>query len=217
MATAFKQVANNAQSTLASGITAGATSMSVAVGHGGRFPAPGNGFYVTIWDASLYPDPRQDAAMEIVLVTARSGDNLTVTRGQNGTSAAAHAAGQAVKLLLDASHITDLQTAVNTLESNSGNVSSANGNKIQAGSGSTGWYNYGNGSVSFASAYNSPPIVILTPNYTATTSNSTYTSGWTLYLHSSNTTGFNVRAKIDGSSGDNGGVSATFTWVAIGT
>lgn len=118
--TPFKQVANNAQSTLASGINNSATSISVQTGHGARFPAPGNGFYATIWNSSAYPNPFSDPNMEVVLVTARSTDTLTVTRAQRGTSGVSHSSGDDIRELIDSTFISDLNTAVNTLEKYTG-------------------------------------------------------------------------------------------------
>jgi len=119
MATSFKQVANNAQSTAASGAFNNTTSpltFSVQTGHGARFPSPGNGFYLTVWNSASYPDPFSDPNMEIVLCTARTTDSLTVTRGQRGTTATAKTGSPDVRLLVDSTHISDLNTSVNTLE-----------------------------------------------------------------------------------------------------
>lgn len=119
MATNFKQVANNAQSTAVSGAFNNTTSpltFSVQSGHGARFPSPGNGFYLTVWNSASYPDPFSDPNMEIVLCTARTTDSLTVTRGQRGTTATAKTGSPDVRLLIDSTHISDLATAVNTLE-----------------------------------------------------------------------------------------------------
>lgn len=78
---------NNARSTLAAGITNVATSFSVAAGQGALFPNPGAGefFYATLVDASNN--------IEIVKVTARSTDTMTVVRAQDGTSARAYSLG----------------------------------------------------------------------------------------------------------------------------
>jgi len=83
----FLQVKNNASSILASGIDAVATSLTVASGEGARFPA--TNFHITIED-------------EILLCTTRTGDVLTVTRAQEGTAAASHAQGKAVRLNITA-------------------------------------------------------------------------------------------------------------------
>jgi len=114
--TAFEQVANNAQSTLAEDLTNVETDIDVASGHGSRFPATGNGYYLTIWDADTYADPFLDPSMEIVRVTARSSDTLTVTRGQRGTSGVTHTTGHAIRMLVDSELISDLQTATNNVE-----------------------------------------------------------------------------------------------------
>ena len=65
--------ANNAISTLASGIASDALSLSVASGHGARFPSPSGGdvFYATISDGTTW---------EIVKVTARTTDTFTIDR-----------------------------------------------------------------------------------------------------------------------------------------
>lgn len=81
---------NNATSTLASGITNVATTLTVAAGEGARFPTLGAGesFPVTVEEVG---------GMEIMLCTSRSGDVLTVTRGQEGTTARAASAGASVQ------------------------------------------------------------------------------------------------------------------------
>ena len=94
--TTFLQVKNDAVSTLAADITNTATSLSVAAGDGAKFPQPGDGFHITIDN-------------EILKCTARTGDTLTVTRAQEGTTAAAHSAGVAVRLNITAAIISELQ------------------------------------------------------------------------------------------------------------
>jgi hypothetical protein len=81
-----EQYANNAQSTLTAALTAGATSLSVA--SAGSFPSSGN-FRLLI-------------DQEILLVTAVSGNTFTVSRGQEGTTAAGHANGAYVTHVLTA-------------------------------------------------------------------------------------------------------------------
>lgn len=65
--------ANNAESTLAGNIGAGATSLTVATGDGAKFPSPSGGDY---FDFTL----EQGTTREIARCTARSGDVLTITR-----------------------------------------------------------------------------------------------------------------------------------------
>lgn len=92
---AFLKVKNRAASTLASGVSDTATTWTVAAGEGSKFPGSGD-FHITCED-------------EIVKCTARSGDVLTVTRAQEGTSAASHGAGQAVELRVTAGVIENIQ------------------------------------------------------------------------------------------------------------
>lgn len=84
--------ANRASSTLAAGITNSATSLSVAAGHGARFPAitAPDYFYATLDDSA--------GNVEIVRVTARSTDTFTIVRGQDGTSGLAFSAGATIEL-----------------------------------------------------------------------------------------------------------------------
>jgi len=76
---------NNASTTLGSAASAGDTTLTVASGTGNEFPSPTGGDYfsATLWAAgSTTGTPN-----EIVYVTARSGDTMTVIRGQEGTTA----------------------------------------------------------------------------------------------------------------------------------
>lgn len=68
---------------------ASATSIALTAGHGSRLPATTGGYTypLTWWNADDYAHPADDPNREIVLVTARSSDTLTVTRAQEGTSA----------------------------------------------------------------------------------------------------------------------------------
>jgi uncharacterized protein YdaL len=94
---------NNAASTLATGIASGATSLTLATGQGALFPTltVGDFFYATIIAGN------NPTSFEIVKVTARSGDVLTITRAQEGTTAAAWNAGDKVELRLTAAGLVD--------------------------------------------------------------------------------------------------------------
>jgi hypothetical protein len=85
-------VKNFAKSTLSTGIDADDTSIVLATGGGAKFPAPATdgAFNAVIWDSTTYADPADDPNVKIVRVTARTSDTYTVTRAQEGTSAAAH-------------------------------------------------------------------------------------------------------------------------------
>lgn len=98
------KVKNNAYSTLASGITNVATSISVQAGHGTRFPTLGAGdyFYATLIDTSNN--------LEVVKCTARATDTLTVTRGQDSTTARAYVSGDRIEMRWNAAIIDALPT-----------------------------------------------------------------------------------------------------------
>ncbi len=95
---AFLVPKNNAYSTLASGMTAVATSLTVATGEGSRFP-------------STFPF-RISIDSEILECSARTTDTLTVSRSKENTAAATHATGAEVRLNITAGAITELQTAI---------------------------------------------------------------------------------------------------------
>lgn len=67
-----EQFANRPESTLASGLAAGAVSLTVATGGGAKFPATGD-FSVLLQDVTV------STTYELVKCTARSGDVLTIT------------------------------------------------------------------------------------------------------------------------------------------
>ena len=107
--TAFKQVADSATSTTSTNLSSpGVTSISVASGDGSRFPAPGNGFYLTLWNGT---SPRVDSNAETVVASALSGDTITIS-----ATAKAHASPCNVGLLDSAGNILDIQHAVNAVE-----------------------------------------------------------------------------------------------------
>ena len=83
---------NNASATLASSINNSVTTIAVTSGQGALFPslAAGEFFFATLVDSSNN--------LEIVKVTARASDSLTVTRGQDGTTARAYTAGDRLEL-----------------------------------------------------------------------------------------------------------------------
>jgi hypothetical protein len=83
---ATQKFANNASAVLAASISSIDTTIQVASGFGSLFPSPGAGefFLVALQNAA--------GTLELVKISSRTGDNLTVAssgRGQEGTSAAA--------------------------------------------------------------------------------------------------------------------------------
>lgn len=83
---------NNASANLATSINTSVTAIAVAAGQGAYFPAlsVGQYFYATLIDSSNN--------LEIVKVTGRSVDTLTVVRGQDGTTARNYIAGDKLEL-----------------------------------------------------------------------------------------------------------------------
>lgn len=84
------KLANNAVSTLAASITDAATEISLQVADAGKFPT----FAADDWHPATLVDASGN--MEIVRVTARAGNLLTVTRAQEGTTAKAFTAGSRI-------------------------------------------------------------------------------------------------------------------------
>ena len=86
------KVTNNAFGTLSASITNSATTIVLDSGQGARFPTLGSGdfFFGTIIDTSNN--------LEIVKVTARSTDSMTVVRAQDNTTARAFAIGDRFEL-----------------------------------------------------------------------------------------------------------------------
>lgn len=66
-----------------------ATSVILSAGHGAKLPDPSTdgAFNLVWWNATDYADPTDDPDKEIVRVTARITDTLTVTRAQESTVA----------------------------------------------------------------------------------------------------------------------------------
>jgi len=110
-------VKNFSKVTLLAGYNSAATVVALQTGHGAKLPDPGvsGAFNVVWWNFTDYPDPSDDPNVEIVRCTARAGDTLTITRAQEGTSAATHnASGKVHKMILALTEktMTDLQTLI---------------------------------------------------------------------------------------------------------
>jgi len=91
---------NNASTTLSADITTSATSITVA--DASEFPTIGAGDYTYITFATA------DATkIEVVKVTARSGNNFTVTRGQDNTTAQAFGTGDLCELRITSALLQD--------------------------------------------------------------------------------------------------------------
>jgi len=90
--------ANNSLSTLAASISDVATSATLATGTGARFPNPTGSDYFML----TFSDAATGLTNEIVKVTGRSGDVLTIVRAQEGTSAQNWSAGDGANGLITA-------------------------------------------------------------------------------------------------------------------
>jgi hypothetical protein len=107
---------NNASATLATSINTSVTSISVTAGQGAQFPSLTSGefFYATLVDSSNN--------LEIVKVTARSSDTLTVVRGQDSTTPRAYIAGDKIELRVVSAAlnamISDAATYSDTINTN---------------------------------------------------------------------------------------------------
>lgn len=100
------KVTNNAFGTISAGINTSATTIVLDSGQGARFPALGSGdfFFGTLIDTSNN--------LEIVKVTARSSDSMTVTRAQDSTSARSFAIGDRFELRPTAALFNQLVTDI---------------------------------------------------------------------------------------------------------
>lgn len=106
---------NFLESLLASGISNSATTLDVTSGHGAaRFNhtySADNYLPLAIWDATAYPNPADAfwaGAYEIVHVTGRSTDTLTIVRGRHGTTAQSWSTGAKLSNTIASDFLNDL-------------------------------------------------------------------------------------------------------------
>lgn len=116
--------ANNAATTLGSAIGPAATTITVATGTGDKFPtlAAGQSFTATLWASGS----TTGLPNEIVKVTARVGDTMTVVRGQEGTTAGTWGVGDTFANYPTAGFYNNLLTG-GDLQSQSGNSANDTG------------------------------------------------------------------------------------------
>jgi hypothetical protein len=96
------KVANNAVTATVGAISSTATAVTVTAGTGALFPILGTGdyFYATLTSTA--------GVREIVKVTARTDDAMTIVRSQEGTLAQAFPANSRFELRITAASITDM-------------------------------------------------------------------------------------------------------------
>lgn len=135
-------LANFAYSTVAtapSPATTG-TSLVVAAGQGSRFPTVP--FNAVIWPIGAIPTP---ANAEVVRVTNRSTDTLTITRTQESSSARSVVVGDQIAAAITAKTLTDITAAVSAdivfvsnlaIRRNTADASDSGGVEINGGGGS---------------------------------------------------------------------------------
>jgi len=99
--TPFTNIKNNCATVLNVSIDAVQTSIQVVAGSGAIFPA--TPFYCS-------------CEYEVMICNGRSVDTLTVARGQDGTTAAAHVAGTIIEQRNNAALWTDLASSINKIE-----------------------------------------------------------------------------------------------------
>ena len=89
--------ANNAFGSLGATLSAVSTTLTLATGQGVRFPTPTGGDHFLLTLVGIDGNGNENA-WEIVKVTGRASDALTVVRGQEGTTAALWASGARVEM-----------------------------------------------------------------------------------------------------------------------
>lgn len=97
------QVKNFAKVSVSGGYDNSVTTVTLITGQGSLLPDTTKGPYNLVWwEGETYPDPTDDPNKEIVRVTNRTGDTLTIIRGQEGTSAATHSTASKPYFMLQA-------------------------------------------------------------------------------------------------------------------
>lgn len=99
--------ANNAYSATVGALTVGGGIITLAPGTGSRFPALSGGDHFMATLALI--SGGVETAWEIVKVTARAGDTLTVQRAQEGTTAQVWADGTPIDIRITAAMLNGLQ------------------------------------------------------------------------------------------------------------
>jgi hypothetical protein len=110
---ALDSVANFVQVQASTGYSSSATAITLQSGQGSKLPA--TPFQLIWWNSTDYPNTANDPNVEIVRVTNVTGDTLTITRAQEGTTASnKNTAGKTYSLVLGitAKMISDIAAAL---------------------------------------------------------------------------------------------------------
>ena len=109
--------------TLATAINSSATSITVAAGTGATLLG---GITLTAGDQFTIAVDVDTINEEIMFVTARTGDILTVTRGQAGSSAVTHSAGATIQHVLSSNDLNWFNNMIQSADT-IGNTPTING------------------------------------------------------------------------------------------
>lgn len=123
------------ETTLASGISSSATSMTVATGTGTALlggitlgPSVG-GVYPDQFTVAIDPDTTNE---EIIFIVYASSDTFTIQRGKAGTSAIAHTAGATVQHVLSSDDLNAFKASINPVTNVQFSGSSSGTTTVQA-------------------------------------------------------------------------------------
>ena len=164
---------NNAATTLASALTNVATSLTVVTGQGAEFPNPAGSqyFYCTL--------ANNLGAVEIIKVTARSGDTFTtIVRAQDGTTAASWSAGDKVELRLVNADLTNFGQLDST---NTWALAQTFSSPVATGSGGTGLSSFTSGGAVYATSTSALTTGTLPIASGGTNATATPTAGGSIY------------------------------------
>ena len=109
------QVANFIEVVVSGTYDDAATEITLGSGEGALLPDPSGDNYNVVWyNYTAYPGVFKDPKVEIVRVTAKTDDVITVTRNQEGTGASTKSDTGTYKMMLSptAKTITDLQAEI---------------------------------------------------------------------------------------------------------
>lgn len=120
---------NNVEGFLATTISASDVSLVLQPGDGAAFPNPVSPdyFYATLVSTG--------GTVEVVRVTARAGDTLSILRGQDGTTANSFAAGSRLEMRVNAQSVIDTVYSITNYQGGSASnpTTRLDGSALQAG------------------------------------------------------------------------------------